>query len=107
MIINNPNLYRELNVPFESKDKVTEAVNSFQDELYELRTKYRIPDLVYAMQLSWMDEGVESQAIVNGSMGNEMNAELLAAFALGKIQSQRQARIGKVLAQAYQNVKTP
>lgn len=96
----NPKLYRELQQPFTSQDEAQKASSAFQDELAELRKKHRMRDLLVVAMFSYGfgdGEVGESESIICSSFGDPVQAETMAAYALGTIQSERQHRIGQLL----------
>lgn len=101
----NPGLYRELCIPFPSPADAENAINAFTEELYALRAKHRIRDLLIIVNATVAydseDEG-EVSCILH--FGDELKSENMAAYGLGFLQSQRQERTAKTLASAVNAV---
>lgn len=93
----DPKLYRQMQIPFSSREEATKAANDFQSELSELRKKYRIRDLCYVMMIGYEDENGESDAILSGSFGDNSKAELLYAYALGQSSSEHKKHVEQLL----------
>ena len=103
---NNPDLYRELSAPFESIDEANKNFTEFQDQLYELRKKHRIADLLFVAQVPVKyDDGEQGTPIVVGMFGDETKMEAITAYALGYAQSQRQERIARIMGESSRGVK--
>lgn len=93
----DPKLYREMEVPFASQEEAAKASAAFADDLAEIRKKHRMRDVAYTVMFSYESPEGESQAITSGHLGNSMNAESMLAYALGVVQSDRQAYVGSLL----------
>jgi hypothetical protein len=93
----DPKLYRQMQVPFASREEATKASTAFIEELAELRKKHRIRDITYIMMFGYDSDEGESDAILSGSIGDAGKAETMLAFALGQVQTQRQNHIGSLL----------
>lgn len=94
----NPNRYRELSEPFETREQAMEAVNAFAAAVKAARIEHRIPDVVVSFTWEYLDEEgepLESGATLN--FGNSLKAESIAAFALGKMQALREEMVARAL----------
>lgn len=91
--ITNPSLYRDLDKPFESPASANVAVQAFWDDVYALREKHRIPDILMVMRVP-LDEG---DSFVMMTAGNQLYAESMAAFGFGQATADRQQMISRVL----------
>lgn len=104
--VNNPSLYRELSVPFAGPEQADAALSAFYTELYELRVKHRVQDVLIVVQASvkYPDED-EGEVCSCVHFGKDDNAENLAAYALGYLGAQRQERTAKMLSRAGKSVR--
>ena len=108
MEINNPAMYRELSRPFETIEDANEALTAFEKDLYELRVKHRIPDLLFVMRVSVLyEDGEEGAPVAVGMFGDENQMESLAGVAYGRANAERQERIAKVVKQAMRAIEQP
>lgn len=101
----NPALYRELCEPFPSPNDAEQAVQAFAAELYDLRAKHRIRDLLIVVSATVKypsEEEGEVSCVIH--FGDELKSENMAAYGLGFLQSQRQERTAKTLASAVNAV---
>lgn len=74
---------------------------AFIEELYALRNKYRIPDvLLVAEMYAAYEDGHEGILHSFTSFGDPEHSERLAAFALGQASALRQERVAKELGSA-------
>lgn len=100
-------LYRELGVPFATVEEANDEFKQFQDELYVLRRRHRVRDLVFIAQLAVIyEDGTEGSPLVAGMYGDEMRAEGMAAFALGRFSAERQERVAQMI-DASAGLKSP
>lgn len=102
--------YRQMSVPFESVDELNVAAEAFQIELYELRKKYCVRELLFVMQsgvkrIDTDGKTYEDSPILCGYFGDLMRAEVLSAYALGNIQTRRQEMIAETIDRAGRTVK--
>jgi hypothetical protein len=97
----DPDNYARCSAPFETAEEANAALDAFWDEFYELRNKHRIADVLvtFRLQVRQKDGGA---AEMFGSLmaGNQMYAEPLAAWSLGKASADRQEMIGRFVAQS-------
>jgi hypothetical protein len=99
--VQNPELYRKLSEPFENLMAANAALNGLMDDMRILREKHHIPDLYWVARITAKSEdGGETGAYSNGGMGNVLEWEAMLAYALGVEQTDRQQRIGQLLAEA-------
>lgn len=104
----DPELYREISKPFPSAEAASEAIDAFYDELYELRRKHKIPDVLVVMQVNGMTrDGQEGTMILSGMIGGAMYEESLAAYALGEASARRQEKIAAIIGGAKGIKKLP
>ena len=102
----NNELYRELSIPFESVDKANEKVKAFCEELYDLRVKYRIRDLLYVIRIGCVrDDGDEADATIVNHYGASENMEGIAAYAYGQLSARRAEAVQDQMSQATRAVK--
>ncbi len=95
-MIPNPNLYRELDIPFESQAAADAALAAFWNDLAEIRRKHKIPDLVASVRVSYASGDGEAQAFTSCEFGDVLRHEAMAAHTFGQLQAERQERIGKL-----------
>lgn len=94
----NPKLYRKLCEPYESPAAAGEALEKFWDEVYELRAKYKIPDMLIVMSFAVQeDNGEETDRMGMLYAGDNLKKEAIAAFAHGRATSEREQIIGRAL----------
>jgi len=97
----NPGRYRELCTPYANREEAAKQLEAFAEEMLTLRIKYKIADLYVVISSSVLNsDGEEGEIITCSHFGNELKAEMLAAYALGHEQSLRQEKIAAILSQA-------
>lgn len=84
----DPGNYRRLSEPFPSFADAEAAVNGFWDELYELRNKWRIADIVMAMSVPLVENGAETKIVMILSAGSSAERLPLVAQAFGQIKEE-------------------
>jgi len=92
----DPKLYRELNVPRPASE-VEAAAEGFQNELRELRAKYKLPDvycIVRAVVLN--DDGTEGDTMMRFQNGGSLWIVPMTAWAFGFEQSQQKALVSRL-----------
>jgi len=95
----DPKLYRQLSLPYPSQAEASAALSAFYEDVRIAREKHKIANVYLAVSANWLDaEGEESAAYSTGGFGDQMEHEAMCAYALGTIQTERQARIAKLLA---------
>lgn len=100
-----PATYRECSVP-KPPEQAQADWDAFCNAVYELRVKYRIPDVyLLARVLVQYEEGREGVAHTRAHFGDELNAEQMTAWAFGYEQAQRQERIARVALEASRAVR--
>jgi len=105
-VIRDEQVYRELSVPFGSVDEANASLEAFCEELYALRVKYRIRDLLYVMRVGCVrDDGTEADATIVNHCGARENMESIAAYAYGHLSASRQAAIQDEMEHACRGVK--
>lgn len=93
----DPKLYRQMQIPFASREEAAKASAAFVEELAELRKKHRIREVAYVLMFGYeMDEG-ESDALLSGHFGDSTKSEVMLAYALGVAQTERKDHIGHLL----------
>lgn len=85
--------YRRLCEPFPNVEAANAAAKAFMDELYELRVKHRIRDVLIAVEVTITYEDGEGCPIMYGYYGDTDNAEKVAAYTFGRLQGDRQERV--------------
>ena len=95
-MIPNPDLYRELDVPFESQTEANAALDGFWSDLAEARKRHRIPDVVASIRITFQDAEGEAQVFTSCEFGDVLRHEAMVAHTLGQLQSERQQRIAKL-----------
>jgi hypothetical protein len=94
----NPARYRKLSEPFESFSKANEALDEFYEGVEALREKCKLPDIHIIVRVNATTEGgEEADAFSTAHSGDSMLAESMVAYALGRLQRQRQEAIGELL----------
>ncbi len=102
----DPARYRTLSEPFDSKETGQAAILAFFKDLGEIRVKHKIPDLYVVIRASVLTETKE-EGIFTTSLhyGSELEAEGMLAWALGRVQCERQDRIAKQIKGAMKHAK--
>ncbi len=102
--IHNPDNYRELSKPFATEAEADAAVEGFWKELYELRNKYKIPDIYLILRMGVVGaDGVEGMCHSTMQAGSPSYAESMTAWAFGCEQAKREEIIAKLV---HQGVKS-
>lgn len=94
--INDPKLYRELNVP-RTAAELDEQCEGFNKELRELRIKYKLPDVYCICRVTVLGEdGEEGDVMMRFHNGSGLLAESMTAWAYGYEASQRLEMIAAI-----------
>jgi hypothetical protein len=95
--VSNSKLYRELSQPFESAKAADEALNAFFEDVRAAREKHKVPECYIITSATWTDGDKESGGFSAGGFGKQMEHEAMCAYALGKVQSEREEKIAAIL----------
>jgi len=99
--------YRQITEPL-PVDTVNANIKAFFDELYELRNKYRIADVMIVVRPSVKyDDGDIGAPMALASFGDSVLTEGMAAFAFGKASSDRQENIQRLISESVRAIKNP
>lgn len=80
--------------PFADVDAANAAVSGFMQDLYELRLKHHISDVLVTIRDSVIsDEDIIGTVMLHSRFGNETTAEVMAAYTLGRVSEERQQMI--------------
>jgi hypothetical protein len=103
----NPARYRALSAPFASTKEAGEAIDAFWSDVKAARIKHRIPDVLVALAVNGLNEdGKEGRMMVSCAMGGgPYEEEVLAAFALGRAQLQRQEETSRLLSKSLKQLE--
>lgn len=102
----DPETYRELCIPFNGPEAANESLIKFQKELYDLRCKYRICDLLFVAQVPIKyEDGEEGSPILIGHYGDIGKSEAMAHFAAGRTSAERQERVAKLVERAAKSIR--
>lgn len=93
-------LYRAMSEPFPDVEAANAALGAFFEELYELRRKHRIADVLAVVQFSVVEDERESARIIHLQIGDQLRAAAMAAFAFGACEAEHEALIGEIVAGA-------
>lgn len=105
-VIRDNELYRELSIPFENVEVANESLKKFCDELYDLRAKYRIRELLFVMRVGCKrDDGDEADATVVNHFGASIQMEGIAAYAYGTLAARRQQYVQDEIEDATRAIK--
>lgn len=96
----NPSKYRALSEPFASAGDADKALAAFWRLVEAARDLHKIPDVIVTVGLSYMADGDECDVSTDAQYGDLLRHESLVATTFGRIQAERQALIGKILAKA-------
>lgn len=97
--------YRELTEPLPI-DQVNANMKAFADELYELRNKYRIADMLFVVRPSVKyDDGEIGCPMMLNHFGDSVLTEGMAAFAFGRASTERQENIQRVIEDSVRGLK--
>lgn len=103
--------YREMAKPFESPDAANKAVEAFFVDLGEIRRKHKITDILCVIGGSCIypksEESDETDGlfITEHSYGATVMREILAAWVLGRVQSQHREIVAKMLSEGGEKRK--
>ena len=99
-----PDTYYELNQPA-SHEESQKRLDAFWEDFYELRCKHKLPDIYAIFRVPIAGEG---DCFISHQIGNPLFAEPMTAWAFGREQSDRQARIMKLTDQgAFKRLSAP
>ena len=90
----NPELYRQLNQPFESEDKATEHVTAFFQAVEIAREQFRIPNVSMCVQVVMPHNGKEVIANSVLMLGDPAYHEAMMLYAAHKARKDYLAAIG-------------
>lgn len=83
----NPELFRELSQPFDSEEKLSEAIRLFSEEVAELRKKYALTNIIIGIGDSCIVDGKETQMISIKNLGDIFQCATIAAAVANKLES--------------------
>lgn len=82
--ISDPNLYREMSIPFPSSEVAQVAMEKFYEEVRESRKRNKIQDVLIVVEFGAIGEGGKEVTYLNScTCGSQLKEEYLAAYALG------------------------
>jgi allophanate hydrolase subunit 1 len=90
--------YRALSVPFNSREQAKHAFAAFMAAVHSARQKYKITDctVVVALPVKYPEPEGEGVVCTYGHMGDEVNTEIMLAFALGRAKRERREDIARL-----------
>lgn len=92
--------YQRCCAPFETGDEANAALEAFWSDFYDLRNKHRIADVLITFRVQVRQQDGQVAELFGSMMaGSELYQEALAAWSLGKASADRQAMIGRMVAQ--------
>lgn len=95
----NPSLFREMAKPYSNLAEAEKEISAFFEGIEQLREKHHIETAYVILRNTAMDEeGREIEFHSTFSLGNQLLAESLCAYAFGTEQARRQERIAAILA---------
>lgn len=94
---NNPDLFHRMTEPFPDKEAVTAAVDGFVDQVRAARERHRIMNVLMVIEVA----GPEGPLVTQFSFGDTLQAEVLAAYALGSARQDREALIARAMKGQY------
>jgi len=92
-------LYAEMSIPFADGDAANKALEAFYNEVYELRKKHRLANVLIVAQDAIHGSG---RFMSNTHFGSETEKESMAAWLLGKVQAERQDIIRRAMEQGME-----
>jgi len=95
MLENDSVTYRKMCEPFASVEEANAAAQAFGDELYELRVKHRMKDVLFAIESAIAGKDGESHPIIYGYFGDVSNAERIASYTLGRLAGGKSESVGQ------------
>lgn len=99
-------LFLELQQPHESADAVNAAVQAFLEDVGEARKKHRISEVLTCAFVRYItSDGEEADAMVPHFYGDQLHAESVSAYALGRYAERRQESIAKLMTSGVQRAK--
>lgn len=107
-LFNDHENHRRCQEPFKTVDEAQAAIDGFQEELYAIRNKYRIADVVFIVQSSFKNaDGEELAPILLGVFGASERLEPLCAYAMGKASAMRQETVSRIMESAAATALKP
>jgi hypothetical protein len=107
----NPARYRELQKPYESPEFAEQQLTEFCEAVEELRTKFGVAQVLVVIEANVVyppkrddDEATEGSVSMVCHFGDNLHAERMAAFALGRLSAERQELIAEVAAKAAKSI---
>jgi hypothetical protein len=98
MQIANPQLYRELSVPFANTDLASDAIKAFIADVKAAREKHRIADVISVIYVNALsDTGDEGILKATSSFGDPLKKPIMLARALGEEQAALERAIAEHL----------
>lgn len=96
--VDDPAAYHQRLAPFESMEAANAAVQAFFADLYELCRRHKIPDAhVVIKVLARLESGEVGDALLDMHVGSGAEAEAMVAWAMGRVQLQRQEAIAALI----------
>lgn len=98
--VHDPKMYRECSEPFESTTEGEAAIDAFFEDLYALRAKHKIANVLCVLQDSFVTEdGDEAPFYVKQMCGDSTRAEGMAAWVFGHEQAERKRAVADLMSQ--------
>jgi len=85
--------YERCSVPFESAEEANAAMLEFWQQMYAMRNKYRVTEMLITFCVPVKVEGKVVEMFGSLAAGSELFTETLAAWALAKAESAREKRL--------------
>ncbi len=95
----NVDLFRELNVPFESQDHANEALRGFLDDVRAAREKHKIANVCTIVQIDMKTESGIVPGFSSGFLGDLTMQLPIAARYYGQCQAEHRQIIDRALSQ--------
>jgi hypothetical protein len=93
-LFNDEEAFEKASQPFGDRETANKAINGFLDEVYELRKKYGIANVLIGIKDSIKSEGC---VMTCAQFGNSIEQEAMAAYMYGHAVSDRQRMISELL----------
>ena len=94
----NPELFIEMNQPFDSSETAKTALGAFITDVMVAREKHKVTNVLLTMQVPTLCEGGGSGDLaVSFLLGDSEKGERMAAIAYGEMKKTRDIRMAKLL----------
>lgn len=83
--------------PFKNTEELNQALEGFSNELYELRNKWNLSDVLVVIRDTIESQTEESAFYLVSHIGDSSKSRKMAAYAYGKLKKQDEAAEADIL----------